>query len=87
MHVSKLMEEANQKDTRIRQLEKSEKKFIVEKDRHMNQEQQLKLLSETLKSVQTDRDFVAQEKRLLEESVAVKEGKIAELESKLPDFK
>lgn len=85
-HIGKLLEEASAKDERIRVLEKNEKKAIAERERHQSQEQQLKILSEQLKSVQTDRDFVQQEKKLLEESVQVKEAKIAELLSKLPDL-
>lgn len=36
--------------------------------------------------MQTDRDFAQQEKKLLAESLKVKETKIAELQSKLPDY-
>jgi uncharacterized protein YbaP (TraB family) len=57
MLVAKLLSEANQKDTRIRQLEKIEKKASMDKDKFLSQEQQIKVLAEQLKSMQTDRDF------------------------------
>jgi len=57
MLVAKLQSEANQKDTRIRQLEKIEKKASMDKDKFLSQEQQIKVLAEQLKSMQTDRDF------------------------------
>lgn len=57
MQVAKLSSEANQKDTRIRQLEKIEKKASMDKDKFLSQEQQIKVLAEQLKSMQTDRDF------------------------------
>lgn len=51
MHVTKLLEESNAKDERIRALEKNEKKAIAERERHQSQEQQLKILGEQLKNV------------------------------------
>ena len=60
--------------------------MIMDKDKHLMQEQQIKILTDQLKSIQTDRDFAQQEKKLLAESLKVKEAKITELRSKLPDL-
>lgn len=35
MQIAKLLAEASQKENRIRQLEKGEKKAIIDKDRHL----------------------------------------------------
>ena len=85
--VAKIAEELSQKDAKIRQFEKNEKKNMVEKEKITNLEAKVKLLNESLKSIQTDRDFVLQEKKILEESIGVKERKLVELEQKLPDYK
>ena len=44
--ISKIMEELSQKDTKIRQFEKNEKKNMVEKEKVTNLEAKVKLLNE-----------------------------------------
>ena len=71
--ISKLKEELLQKDTKIRQYEKNEKKSIAEREKYENLEEQKYLLTEHVKNVQTDRDLIEQEKRLLEEQLTVRD--------------
>jgi hypothetical protein len=56
--VQKLKEESLQKDTKIRQYEKNEKKSVAEREKYQNLEEQKYLLEERLKNIQTDRDLI-----------------------------
>jgi len=60
--VFKLNDELRQKDEKIRQFEKNEKRGQIEKEKNQNQQEQFAILQEKLKNIQTDRDLIEKEK-------------------------
>ena len=68
------------KNERIKELEKNEKKLLMEKDKIESLNKQMKELNERLKSLETDKDMLAQEKSILETNVKKYDEKIMDLE-------
>ncbi len=81
--MQKLEAENNAKELRIRNLEKTAKNQTIDREKLNAVNEQLSQLQERTKNIQTDRDLLEQEKRMLQERVDLKEKSVRQLEEKL----
>ena len=80
-----LIKDGQQKESKIRVLEKQEKKYAMEKEEQRTLKEQIKELKDKLRNVETDRDLIEQEKLLLIESVRFRENAVKSLTEKLQE--
>lgn len=78
--LAKLKEEIQLKNDRIKELEKSEKKLLAEREKSESMGRQLREIGERMKSLTVDRDILENEKKYLEEKVRKYDEKIMDLE-------
>ena len=83
--LQKLDAENTAKEQRIRTLEKTAKNQTIERDKLQAVTEQLNQLQERTKNIQTDRDLIEQEKRMLQERLDLKERSTRQLEEKLQE--
>ncbi len=81
--IQQLEQQLNQRDLKIRALEKTEKKQMIDKDKCLSLEEQIRQLQERIKNIQTDRDLLDQEKRMVEDLMKIKEQTIKGLKDQL----
>jgi hypothetical protein len=72
-----------EKTAKIRTLEKQEKHHMIDKDRLLALEEQVRQLQERSKNIQTDRDIVEQDKRMQQGFLQSANEKIKGLEERL----
>lgn len=81
--VQQLESQINQKDLKIRALEKAEKKQMIDRDKCLSLEEHIRQLQERNKNIQTDRDLLDQEKRMIEDLMKIKDQTIKGLQDQL----
>ncbi len=71
------------KNDRIKELEKSEKRLLSEKEKSESLARQMRELQERVKSITADRDIVENEKKYLDEKIKKYDEKLMDLEYQL----
>ena len=78
--MTKLKEELALKGERIKELEKNEKKLLQEKEKNESMGKIQKELNDRVKSLETEKDMLVQEKNILQTNVKKYDEKLMDLE-------
>ena len=73
LEVQQFESQISELTVKLREFEKKEKKQMIDKDRTLLLEEQVRQLQEKAKNMQTDRDILDQDKRMVQEFLKEKE--------------